>query len=43
MRRLRYGRGFGHVFGLLFLARHPVFLVVLLVVGLVVWLYQKRR
>ncbi|MGN6128922.1 MAG: hypothetical protein ACTHOK_01105 [Nocardioidaceae bacterium] len=43
MRRLRYGRGFGHVFGLLFLARHPLFLLVLVVVVLLVWLVRRRR
>jgi 4-amino-4-deoxy-L-arabinose transferase-like glycosyltransferase len=43
MRRLRYGRGFGHVFGLLFLARHPVFLLVLAAVVLVIWLVRRRR
>jgi hypothetical protein len=43
MRRFRYGRGFGHAFGLLFLARHPVFLLVLLAVALVVWLVRRRR
>lgn len=43
MRRLRFGRGFGHVFGLLFLARHPLFLLVLAVVVLLVWLVRRRR
>ncbi len=43
MRRFRYPRGFGHAFGLLFLVRHPLFLLVVAVVVLVVWLYRRRR
>ncbi|HET8560901.1 MAG TPA: Loki-CTERM sorting domain-containing protein [Marmoricola sp.] len=45
MRGLRFGRrGFGHLFGLLFLARHPVFLVIVVavVVGLFLWNRRKR-
>jgi 4-amino-4-deoxy-L-arabinose transferase-like glycosyltransferase len=45
VRRLRYrrGYGFGHLFGLLFLFRHPAFLVVVAVVVLVVYMARKRR
>lgn len=46
MRALRFGRrgfGFGHLFGLLFLVRHPILLVVVVGVVLVVLVYQRRR
>lgn len=43
MRRIRFPRGFGHLFGLLFLFRHPILLVVLAVVVLGVYLYRRRR
>jgi 4-amino-4-deoxy-L-arabinose transferase-like glycosyltransferase len=45
MRGLRFGRGFGfgHLFGLLFLARHPILFVVIAVVVFAVYLYRKRR
>jgi hypothetical protein len=49
VRRLRlrrgpgFGRGFGHLFGLLFLFRHPVVLVVIVVVVLLVLLYRRRH
>jgi hypothetical protein len=35
--------GFGHVFGLFFLFRHPVILLVLAAVVLAVYLYRQRR
>jgi hypothetical protein len=43
LRGLRFG--FGRMFGLLFLFRHPVFLVVVLiaVVALAVYLHRRRR
>lgn len=50
VRRIRFRRGggfgrrgFGHLFGLLFLFRHPVVLAVVVVVVLVVLLYRRRR
>jgi hypothetical protein len=40
----RRGFGFGRMFGLLFLFRHPVVLVVVIaVVALAVYLYRRRR
>ncbi len=39
----RFPRGFGHFFGLLFLARHPIFLVVVVAVVAVVYLVRRRR
>ena len=41
--RFRRGYGFGHVFGLLYLARHPVALLVVAVVVFAVYLYRRRR
>jgi hypothetical protein len=43
LRGLRFG--FGRMFGLLFLLRHPVFLVVVLVavVALAFYLHHRRR
>lgn len=43
MRRIRYRRGFGHLFGLLFLLRHPLLLLVVAVVLVAVYLYRRRR
>ena len=46
MRALRFGRrgfGFGHFFGLLFLARHPILLIVIVGIVLIVLAYQRRR
>lgn len=43
MRGLRFGRGFGHIFALLFLARHPILIVVIVVVAVAVYLYRRRR
>lgn len=46
MRALRFGRrgfGFGHFFGLLFLARHPILLIVIVAVVLIVVAYQRHR
>ena len=45
MRRFRFRRGFGfgHLFGLIFLIRHPIFLVVIAVVLVAIYLYRKRR
>ncbi|MGZ4495576.1 MAG: hypothetical protein ACXVWU_12805 [Nocardioides sp.] len=43
MRRFRYPRGFGRLFALLFLVRHPAFILVLAAVALVVYLYRRRR
>lgn len=46
MRALRYGRrgfGFGHFFGFLFLARHPILLIVIIGIVLIVIAYQRRR
>lgn len=44
MRRIRYGRGygFGHLFGLFFLLRHPVFILVIAVVAFAIYLYRRR-
>jgi 4-amino-4-deoxy-L-arabinose transferase-like glycosyltransferase len=39
--RRRYG--FGHLFGLLFLIRHPLFILVVAVVAFAVYLYRRRR
>jgi hypothetical protein len=41
--RFRFGRGFGHLFGLIFLIRHPIFLAVIAVVLVAIYLYRKRR
>lgn len=42
--RRRYGRrGFGHLFGVLFLLRHPLLLLVVAAVILVVHLYRRRH
>ena len=35
--------GFGHLFGLLFLFRHPVVLVIIAVVVFAFYLYRRRR
>ncbi len=46
VRTLRFGRrgfGLGHLLGLLFLVRHPAFIVVLAVIVAAVWLYNRRR
>jgi 4-amino-4-deoxy-L-arabinose transferase-like glycosyltransferase len=45
VRRIRSRRryGFGHLFGLLFLFRHPVVLLVVVAVVLVVYLSRRRR
>jgi hypothetical protein len=45
VRRMRYRRGFGfgHVFGLLFLLRHPLLLLVVLVVVVALYLARGRR
>ncbi len=43
MRRLRYGRGFGHIFGLVFLFRHPLLILVVVVVVSLVYLVRRRR
>lgn len=46
MRALRFGRrgfGFGHFFGLLFLARHPLLLIVIVAIVLIVLAYQRGR
>ncbi|HET7355060.1 MAG TPA: hypothetical protein VFJ09_00120 [Nocardioidaceae bacterium] len=45
MRRFpfRRGFGFGHLFGLVFLVRHPILLVVIAVVLVAVYLYRRRR
>lgn len=45
MRRFpfRRGFGFGHLFGLVFLVRHPILLVVIAVVLLAIYLYRRRR
>ncbi|HET8602987.1 MAG TPA: Loki-CTERM sorting domain-containing protein [Marmoricola sp.] len=44
MRVLRFGRrGFGHLFGLLFLARHPAFLVIVVAVVVALYLWNRRR
>ena len=43
MARLRFPRGVGHLFGLLFLIRHPIFIVVVVAVAVGVYLYNKRR
>ena len=45
MRRFpfRRGFGFGHLFGLVFLVRHPILLVVIAVVVLAIYLYRRRR
>ena len=39
----RRGFGFGHLFGLIFLIRHPIFLAVIAVVVVAIYLYRKRR
>jgi hypothetical protein len=39
----RRGFGFGHLFGLVFLVRHPILLVVIAVVLLAIYLYRRRR
>jgi hypothetical protein len=39
--RRRYG--FGHLFGLFFLVRHPAFLLVIAVIAFAVYLYRSRR
>jgi 4-amino-4-deoxy-L-arabinose transferase-like glycosyltransferase len=46
VRGLRFGRrgfGFGHLFGLLFLARHPIFIVVVVVVVAGLYLWNRNR
>lgn len=43
VRGFRYGRGFGHLFGLLFLFRHPLVLAVVVVAVVVVYVYRNRR
>jgi hypothetical protein len=45
VRRIRYGRGFGfgHLFGLFFLFRHPAFILVIAVVAFAFYLYRSRR
>ena len=44
MRRTRVrGFGIGNLFGLLFLMRHPEFLVVVAVIVLAVYLYRRSR
>lgn len=45
MRGRRFGRGygFGHLFGLFFLFRHPVFILLVAVVVFAVFLYRRRR
>ena len=45
MRRFpfRRGFGFGHLFGLVFLVRHPIVLVVIAVVLVAIYLYRRRR
>ncbi|HEU5043613.1 MAG TPA: hypothetical protein VFT75_05720 [Nocardioidaceae bacterium] len=45
MRRFpfRRGFGFGHLFGLVFLVRHPILLVVIAVVLVAIYLYRRRR
>jgi hypothetical protein len=39
----RRGFGFGHFFGLVFLIRHPIVLVVVVVVLLGIYLYRRSR
>jgi hypothetical protein len=39
----RRGFGFGHLFGLVFLVRHPILLVVIAVVLVAIYLYRRRR
>jgi hypothetical protein len=39
----RRGFGFGHLFGLVFLVRHPLLLVVIAVVLVAIYLYRRRR
>ena len=43
MRRFPFRRGFGHLFGLVFLVRHPILLVVVAVVLLGIYLYRRSR
>ena len=45
MRRMRRRRGFGlgRLFGLLFLVRHPIFLLVFVLIALAIYLYRRRR
>jgi hypothetical protein len=44
VRRLPRPFGFGRLFGLLFLFRHPVVLVVVIaVIAIAVYLYRRRR
>ena len=43
MRRVRFPRGFGHLFGLLFLFRHPILILVIGLVVFAVYLYRRRR
>ena len=45
MRRFpfRRGFGFGHLFGLIFLVRHPILFVVIVVVLLGIYLYRRSR
>jgi 4-amino-4-deoxy-L-arabinose transferase-like glycosyltransferase len=35
--------GFGHLFGLLFLFRHPVVLVIIAAVVFAIYVYRRRR
>jgi hypothetical protein len=45
VRRMRYGRrgfGFGHLFGLLFLLRHPLILAIVIVVVFVIAMTRRR-
>lgn len=42
-RTRRRGFGIGNLFGLLFLLRHPEFLVVVAIIVLAVYLYRRRR
>lgn len=39
----RRGFGFGHLFGLIFLVRHPILFVVIVVVLLGIYLYRRSR
>jgi len=39
----RRGFGFGHLFGRIFLIRHPIFRAVIAVVVVAIYLYRKRR
>ena len=45
MRRIgfRRGYGFGHLFGLLFLFRHPILILVIVAVVFAIYLYRRRR